>query len=929
MNYIRFIIYFIIFIISFIFLIANHYLHKFFTFLNQITLAKKKHSKEEYTNPNNINNNKDKNTNYKVSNQVDKVTNIFFNNKKINDYKFFIFFKKFQPLLRFAKSNFFFLFSFFIFIFVIYFSYQIYNLPNYKELADYKPALITRVYTEDGYILSELAKEKRYYTLGKDIPEILKNAFISAEDKNFYHHSGFDYKGLVRASLKNLTSIVTGKNIEGASTISQQVVKNFLLNNERTITRKIKEAFLTYKIESYYSKDKILELYLNKIYLGKSSYGVSIAALNYFNKPLTDLTLAEVAFLAALPKAPSKYDPEVNYNASKQRRDWVLERLYADGKITQEQFKKTIAEPIILYQRENLKNFIASYAVEEVRKDLIQKFGYDSIYEDGLTIKTTINYDLQKLAYDSLREGIEAFDKKLGYRGALTNINLESFKIENNPALISKDIIKNLLFILKKNPTYINFKEKVVPYKLGLVVTIEKETAQVLLANGDIISLILEYNTWAYNPFLPLKKKEKPKRILQDLTQSLHQGDLIILDSKNISKTIKFKGKKQLVEKTVYFLKQIPKVNGAILVMNSKNGNILAMQGGYSFALSEFNRVTQAFRQPGSSFKPFVYLSALSNGIKPNDLFLDAPFISETDNLKWKPKNHLGKYNGYVTLRNALEYSRNLVTIRVAERVGLDYISSVAQTFGIYDKKINDLSGSLGSQETSLLKMVRAYAMLSNLGYLVDSNLILSVQQRDNTYSYKSTKNICNYCNGINYDESLHVPIFAEMTEKIYNSQDVYQIVNMLQGTVERGTAIAAKIKGYEIAGKTGTTNDSKDAWFIGFTPEIVVGIYIGYDEPESLGDYATGTSLAVPIFKSFMKKALIKYDKIPFPVPSGIKIKIIDYKTGNFPNKNEEIDSENSFEIQEVFKDTDDLTPNLNQPDSNIESNSNEVEIY
>ncbi len=745
-----------------------------------------------------------------------------------------------------------------IFIFIACFSMLIYifwDLPNYKILENYQPPLTTRIYSSDNYIISELATEKRLFVPLSHISPFVVDAFLSAEDKNFYNHSGFDYIGLIRATYKNILYYLgLSKNIEGASTISQQVVKNFLLNNDRTIKRKIREAILTIQIEYAFSKRYILDLYLNEIYLGKSSYGVAMASLNYFDKPVSDLSLAEAAFLASLPKAPSKYDPDINYDLSKNRRDWVIARMLLDGKITQHQADEAINTPIVLKTRINMKVLKTQYATEEIRKNIIKNFGYDSIYNKGLMVKTTINYKYQEYAYDSLQKGITDYDQKDGYRDVYKrneeskDLNL-SMKINNQ--FIWQNILKNKLGVSLV---------KLLPLQPAIILRVDEQSMDVGLNSGAVITLLLSENLWIL--------KNKPKKY--NFLSFFQVADIILLDNKDDK----------------LFISQIPQVNGALLAMDPQSGDILAMQGGYSFAMSEFNRAIQAKRQPGSAFKPFIYLTAIENGYKPTDLILDAPYVVENkDDASWRPKNYLNSYRGFVTLRNALEYSRNLVTIRVANDVGLEKINQTAKKLKIYQDDILDLTGALGSKEVSLINLVRGYSILANGGKMIEPNLFHLVQNIGGDIVYKKDTRECDNCKNVQWQNQLP-PEITDNREQVLNSADAYLVVNLLQGVVERGSGIGAKVKNFNMAGKTGTTNDVKDAWFIGFTPDLVVGVYVGADEPKSLGGTsASATSIAVPIFQSFMKKALETKTPLPFRTPEGIVNKWVNYTTGKIDN--------------------------------------------
>ncbi len=786
------------------------------------------------------------------------------------------------------------------------FTYLMWDLPDYKVLKDYQPPLITRVYSADGTLLSEFAVEKRLFVPLERIPKVVVDAFISAEDKNFYRHFGFDFFGLVRAFYNNvLYAIGLSDNIEGASTITQQVVKNFLLTNDRTIKRKIREAILTVQVELAYSKDHILELYFNEIYLGRGSYGVSVASLNYFNKPVTDLTLEEAAFLAVLPKAPARYDPKLNYEVAKERRDWVISRMLAGDKIREAQAKQAISKPIIVFDRSQEREIFSSYASEEIRKDIVKRFGYEQIYGGGLIIKTSINQNLQKYAYEVLRKGIVAFDIKKGYRGAVDSLMqpkeflLKSDRNSSNP---------NWLKLLSDNPSAKKYKVSVAPWRVAIVIDIDISTIQFGLLDGKIFQMGLNDNFWAY-------KSGSGELQLTNFNSILKYGDIILVEN----------------SEGFWKLRQIPEVDGALIAMNPQTGEILAMQGGFSFLLSEFNRSTQSLRQPGSAFKPFVYLSAIQKGINNNDLVLDAPLVVDSSEESWRPRNSYDTYGGFVTLRNALEHSRNLATLRIANNVGLDRISKLAIKLGLYDKPLENLSEILGSREVTLLNLVNAYSSLVNGGKKVTPSLLRQVQANNGTVVFKNDTRFCKACAAVEWNNQ-SAPELEDLREQLFDPSDAYMVVSLLQGVVERGTGRRAKFAGYNIAGKTGTTNEVKDAWFIGFTPDLVVGIYFGSDTPKSLGNTEGATSIAVPVFASFMRQALSDMDAMPFRTPSGIDMRWVNYKNGAVgdPGKDGvilEVFKKNSSDKQKIIADNGRLEEVT--PEEAIISSDNEDGIY
>lgn len=762
--------------------------------------------------------------------------------------------------------------------------YILWNIPDYKVLEEYSPNTITRVYTSDGPILSELGIQNRSITPIDDIPQILKDAFISAEDKTFYSNWGFDIKGIARAALNDFLKLFyKDKTLMGASTITQQVVKNLLLNHDRTLIRKAKEAILTIKLEQKLSKDRILELYLNEIYLGMSSYGVTTAALNYFNKSLNELTIPEVAFLAILARSPNGYNPTTNYNGAKIRRDWVINRMLQDNKITKEQAEESIQTPIVIVKKSKVLVDISSYAAEEVRKQLFNTITSEVVYSKGLIVKTTINNSLQQYAYDALRKGIQKVDNINGYRGPIVNLltdkkpttetkdsGANNDNTYNNASINSLDENTN-------NPVWLNLLsdysnkdiiKNIDNWNVAIVIQVNKDNVLFGMLNKDVGTLNLKDNRWAF-PNNESYKLDLNIKTLSDFNNILKVGDIIYVEKNNIH------------DKALYNLRQIPKVNGSMVVMNPINGHILAMQGGFSYQLSQFNRAVQAERQIGSSFKPFVYLAALQKGMMPSTLVLDAPYISETVDGIWRPKNDSNRYAGYVTMRNALEHSRNLATIRIANFAGLSNISFLSKKLGIYNSDVTNFSEVIGSKESSLIKMVTAYSTIANGGKKVNPIIINEIFDRNGKVVFKDDKRECVNCNNVAWNDQA-VPSIADNRETLIDPRDNYLLINMLEGVIKSGTAWRGKIPGYDIAGKTGTTNENKDLWFFGFTPQLVVGIYIGEDSPASLNPANTSVYV-VPIFKDFASKALpLLFDKLPFIIPEGIEMKWINKETGD-----------------------------------------------
>ena len=706
------------------------------------------------------------------------------------------------------------------------------GLPDYKKLSNYQPPISSRVYSNDGKLIAEYAVEKRLFIPFESIPKKIINSFLSAEDKNFFNHPGVDVKGIVRALIKNLKNISQNKRLEGASTITQQVAKNFLLTNEVSLNRKIKEAILAFRIERAYSKERILELYLNQIYLGQGTYGIAAASLEYFDKSVKDLKYIEAALLAALPKAPSKYDPFRYPEVAKFRRNLVLKNLEENNYITNTQLNDFKNLQIKLKRRKiEIINEANSYT-EEVRRSIKEKYGFKKLYSEGLSIRTPLNVDYQIQAIKSLRNGIEAYDKRHGWRGPITN----KLKDLNWEKKISK---------FKIDPT-LNWKK-------AEIIEITENGINFKIIKGLKDEINIKTIKWAIS-----NKKS--------IFDTFNIGDIIFVKKENNS----------------WNLKQYPKVNGGIVALDPYTGDVKALVGGFNFKSSEFNRVTQAKRQPGSAFKPIVYAAALENGYSPNSIILDAPFVvSQGIGLKdWKPENYGKKFYGPSTLRKGIEYSRNLMTVRIAKNLGLNKILSLSNKLDIYEDIPELLSVSLGAAETSLISLTSAYASFVNGGKLIDSNLISRIQDRRGKTIFKLENKKCIGCENF-LNNSDNYPVIEYTNEKIFSKETAYQITSILEGTVQRGTAKKLRDLNVPIAGKTGTTNNNFDAWFIGFTSNLVIGVYIGFDNPKTLGKYETGSKVALPIFKDFVQNALFKEDFKEFEVPEGIYLTSLNYDTG------------------------------------------------
>ena len=708
------------------------------------------------------------------------------------------------------------------------------KLPDYKFLKSYKPPVSSKVYSGDGQLVSDFSKEKRIFVPYDVIPIKVINSFLSAEDKNFFTHPGVDAKGVIRATINNISNVIYAKRLEGASTITQQVAKNFLLSNEVSLNRKIKEAILAFRIERALSKKRILELYLNQIYLGQGAYGIASASLEYFNKPISELNYAESALLAALPKAPSKYNPYKNMKLAEFRRNLVLKNLFDNNYLTYEKYNNLIKQKIKLNKRKKVFLEETRYYVEDIRKNVVDQFGFDKVYKQGLNIKTPLNLELQNIATVSLRNGLENYDKRKGWRGPLGNIkNFDNWKKEIKKFELEKSIGWELAIINKIN-------------KFDAIITTTNNL------NGKI-----EYETISWT------KKE--------FNELFEKGDIVYV--KNIKKN-KFE------------LKQLPKINGGIVVMDPFTGRVYAMSGGFSFKKSEFNRASQAQRQPGSAFKPFIYALALENGFSPNTLVLDAPLVLEqgSDLKMWKPENYGKKFYGPSTLRMGLEKSRNLMTVRIAQELGTKKITNFSKKLGIYENPEELLSISLGSAETTLLKLTSAYCSFVNGGKRINPILIDRIQDSEGVTFFNTETRSCEKCDHFSY-LSEFIPKITDNFNQVISPQSAYQTTSILEGVIKRGTGKRLRDLNLDLAGKTGTTNKNTDTWFVGFTSKLVIGVYVGMDEPKPLGRYETGSKTAMPIFKDFVVKAIKKSDARPFKVPPNISMMVIESLTGKKAN--------------------------------------------
>lgn len=719
------------------------------------------------------------------------------------------------------------------------------DLPNYQQLADYEPPVMTRVHAGDGSLIAEFAHERRLFVPIDAMPKLVTEAFIAAEDQHFYTHPGVDAFGLLRAVFVNLSNIGQSRRPVGASTITQQVAKNFLLTNELSYQRKIKEAILAFRIERAFNKKRILELYLNEIYLGIGSYGVAAAALNYFGKSLDELSIEEAAFLAALPKAPNNYHPQRFPQAAKARRDYVLDRMSEDNVVTREQAEQAKARPLITRERREVPIAKADWYAEEVRRDLLAKIGDRQLYEGGLSVRTSMSPQLQKVAERVLRKGLVAYDRRHGWRKPIAHVELTA------------DWMKQLATA--------PVPQGIEPWRAAIVLSANDAEAEIGFADGTRGRILLGDMSWAR----AWKKDQQLGPPLRSVADVLRPGDIVPVEA--------------TVENSKFALRQIPDVGGALIAMDPHTGRVLALVGGFDFQISQFNRATQAMRQPGSSFKPFVYTAALEHGFTPSSLVLDAPFVLDLGpgQPKWKPGNYTGEFFGPSTLRLGIEKSRNLMTVRLAQSIGMDVVSDYARRFGIYDKLPQQLSMSLGAGETTLLKLATAYAELVNGGLRVSPSLIDRIQDRNGKTIFKHDKRTCPDCLASENATSGTEPKVADTREAVVESASAYQMVSMLQGVVERGTGIRIRELGRPLAGKTGTSNDYFDTWFIGFSPDLVAGVFVGFDTPRTLGAKETGSAVAVPIFRDFMAEALAGQPAIPFRVPPGIRLVKVDPASG------------------------------------------------
>ena len=732
------------------------------------------------------------------------------------------------------------------------------DLPEHRQLASYEPPVMTRVHAGDGRLLAEYAIQKRVFVPLTAMPKRVLNAFLAAEDKNFYEHIGIDPLGVLRAIIINIKNIGNQRRMVGASTITQQVAKNFLLTNEVSWRRKVKEAILAIRIEKALPKKRILELYLNEIYLGFGAYGVAAAALNYFDKSLDQLSIEETAFLAALPKAPNNYHPHKKHKAALIRRNWVIERMALAGFIAREQAELAKTKQLTVYSRSETQFVQAPFFAEDVRRKLADQYGEEGLYKGGLSVRTTLDPMLQEIANKTLRGGLIAYDRRHGWRGPL--------------AALPADARLNLPGDWKREIASIARPKGLNGWKMAAVLAMQADYAQIGLEDGTEGRIPLRELYWARAWMKGQKRGAKVKRP----SDVLKVGDLVAVE------LITTDDKGELYPEGFYGLRQIPDINGGLVAIDPHTGRVLAMAGGYSYELSQFNRVMQARRQPGSAFKPFVYLAALDSGFTPSTLILDAPFVIDQGRglPKWRPANYAKKFFGPSTMRLGIEKSRNLMTVRLAQTIGMDKVAEYARRFGIVDNMPEILSMALGAGETTLMRITAGYAMLVNGGKQITPTLIDRIQDRHGRTVFRHDDRKCVRCRA-RFWEDQRTPEVPDIRKQLTNPSSAFQIVGMLEGVVERGTGRRIKAVGKPLGGKTGTTNLERDTWFIGFSPDLAVGVFAAFDTPLPLGRRETGSSVSAPIFRDFMAAALAEKPSIPFRIPPGVRMVRINARTG------------------------------------------------
>jgi len=720
------------------------------------------------------------------------------------------------------------------------------GLPDHTELAEYEPPVITRIHAADGSLLTEYAREPRLFVPVEAMPAPVVGAFLSAEDKNFYEHSGIDLWGIARAMVRNIKVIGQGRRQHGASTISQQVARIFLLTNEYSYERKIKEMILTLRIERAFGKDRILELYLNEIYLGNRSYGVAAAALNYFNKALNDITLAEAAYLAALPKGPSNYHPVYDYDAAVGRRNWVLERMHINGYISEAEMRLAQSEPLKAVERQRSEIFRADHFEETIRRRIADYYGESVLYEGGLSVRATLEPKLQEIAERSLRQGLIAYDRRHGWRGPVTQRSTQGDWAQR----------------LSKVPVTPGFAD----WRLALVMELRGDGAVIGFKDRRFGFVPFKTMRWARRWLPDQRFGHRP----DDVAELLSVGDVIVVSAADQDgveiRDFYDRDGRPIGTVPAFALEQIPDIEGALVALDPHTGRVLAMVGGFSYTRSQFNRAVQAERQPGSAFKPFIYAAALEQGYTPASLILDEPFVFDQGPGQglWKPRNYSKKFYGPSTLRLGLEKSRNLMTVRLAHAIGMDTVVDVAKRFGVGANVERNLANALGSGEVTLMQLTAAYAMFVNGGKKIEPILVDRIQNRYGQTIERVDTRPCPDCRVDDWTGQAP-PELPDRREQIIDPRLAYQMVSMLHGVVQRGTGVSIRSLDRPLAGKTGTSDDALDTWFVGFSPDLAVGVFVGFDSPRTLGANEQGASAAAPIFKAFMAGALADEPKKHF----------------------------------------------------------------
>lgn len=747
------------------------------------------------------------------------------------------------------------------------------DLPPYTQLAEYAPAVTTRVYAGDGSLVAEFARERRLFVPIEQMPGHVTGAFVSAEDKSFYEHTGLDVRGLVRAQISNISNILNGRRLEGGSTITQQVAKNFLLTSEQKIDRKLREMLISRKMEQAFTKDHILELYLNEIYLGNRSYGVAAAALNYFDKSLSDLTIAEAAYLAAITKGPSNYHPIENEQRAVSRRNWVIGRMLDDGRISQAEADDARAQPLGAKLADPLgaRDWTMEYFAEEVRKQIVDLYGVEALYDGGLSVRTSVDPRMQRAAGAALRRWLVTYDIRHGWRGPIDTMDVTAE--DWNEAFTER--------VAELSKTR-NIPDDLAPWRPALVLSAGDSSAEIGLGDGSTGIIPLEQVKWARDHISANQRGEE----IEAVSDVLSRGDIVFVEE---AREIVSNDREEQIYSTdaplidgAFALRQPPAVNGGLIAVDPHSGRVQAMIGGFSFRQSEFNRAVQAERQPGSTFKPFVYSVALDSGYTPSSTVLDAPFVAPGEDSWYKPGNYVeGSFGGLSTLRTGIEKSRNTMTARLAQDLGIGPIMDYIERFKLSDRLPRELAISLGSGETTLMKITSAYSIFVNGGKRVAPSLIDRIQDRDGKTIYARDDRVCSACKA-EFWYGQAEPQLNDPREQVLDPRTAYQITSILEGVVVRGTGSAVRrASDKPLAGKTGTTNDYKDAWFVGFSPDLAAGVFVGFDMPQTLGQGEAGGKVAAPIFADFMVEALKEEAGIPFRVPSGVRLVRVDAKTG------------------------------------------------